>query len=278
MARLVTASSTHHRSSKPQTPVRSSIPDTTVSGASAHNAQTAKSIEEAVAFYDSPAFNGSPAAAAGQIDLTATQIDDIGRFLRAVNAAFNAQLALERLDAARAIVDQFGNDHLATQRKLLRLANEEMQDASKVLGGAPGLNTPSRVALVQARLAAGIAAIVRSPSGAWARSTRRARGSRLPPTSSAATSRSDRRGHRDVLNQGAQAALTILAVAHRRGIERLDAGKAIRPRCTATTMIRGPHRQSRSVRARVARPARRSPWQDHTAPRFRSRRGDDGSA
>ena len=138
--------------------------DTTVSGASAHNAQTAKSIEEAVAFYDSPAFNGSPAAAAGQIDLTATQIDDIGRFLRAVNAAFNAQLALERLDAARAIVDQFGNDHLATQRKLLRLANEEMQDASKVLGGAPGLNTPSRVALVQARLAAGIAAIVRSPS------------------------------------------------------------------------------------------------------------------
>lgn len=138
--------------------------DTTVSGADAHNTRTATSIEEAVAFYDSPPFNRSPAAAAGQIDLKATEIDNLGRFLRAVNAKFNAQLALKRLDAARAIVNQFGNDHLATQRTLLRLANEEMQDASKVLGGAPGLNARSRLAFLQARLDAVIAAIVRSPS------------------------------------------------------------------------------------------------------------------
>ncbi len=125
--------------------------DTTVSGASAHNTPTATSIEEAVAFYDSPAFNISPAAATGTIDLTMAQINDVGRFLRAVNAAFNAQLALKRLNAARAIVDHFGNQYLATQRRLLRLANVEVQDAIEVLGGAPQLNTQSRLALVQAR-------------------------------------------------------------------------------------------------------------------------------
>lgn len=141
--------------------------DTTVSRASAHNTKTATSIEEAVAFYDSPAFNNSPAVAAaagGAINLDEEQIDDIGRFLRAVNAAFNAQLALKRLDAARVIVDDFGNDHLATQRKLLRLANVEVQDAIEVLGGAPGLNTRSRLALVQVRQLITEAANLSSPS------------------------------------------------------------------------------------------------------------------
>lgn len=137
--------------------------DTTVSGASAHNTSTATSIEEAVAFYDSPAFNDLQDDDR-KIVLDKTRIDNIGRFLRAINAGFNAQLALKRLDAARAIVKRFGNEHLETQRELLRLTDEELQDASDVLGEAPGLNMPSRGALVEARLALSIGEIVPSPS------------------------------------------------------------------------------------------------------------------
>jgi mono/diheme cytochrome c family protein len=126
--------------------------DTTVSGASAHNTPTATTIEEAIAFYDSPAFNNSPSSAAGRIDLTPTQIDDIGRFLRGVNAAFNAQLALKRLDAARALVLAFRNNHLDIQRELLRLANVEVIDALEVLLGQPNLNNESRLSLALARV------------------------------------------------------------------------------------------------------------------------------
>jgi mono/diheme cytochrome c family protein len=125
--------------------------DTTVSGASAFNTPTATTIEEAVAFYDTPAFNTSPGAAAGTIDLDATQIADIGRFLRGINASFNAQQAIGRLDASRAIVLEFHNKHLATQKELLRLANVEITDAIDVLGGASNLNAASRVRLLVAR-------------------------------------------------------------------------------------------------------------------------------
>jgi hypothetical protein len=123
-----------------------------VSGASAHNAATATTIEEAIAFYDSPAFNNSPAGRAGAIDLTAEQIDDIGRFLRSVNAAFNAQLALKRLEAARAVLLAFPFSHLDVQRELLRLANVEVIDALEDLLGQPGLDVESRIALATARV------------------------------------------------------------------------------------------------------------------------------
>lgn len=142
--------------------------DTTISGASAHNTETATSIEEAVAFYDSPAFNSSPSGAVRPIDLTETQIDDVGRFLRAVNAAFNAQLALKRLDAAGAIVDQLGNQDLAIQQELLRLANVELQDAIVVLGGVPEgtpeLNPESRDQFTSAHELVDQAAAISSPS------------------------------------------------------------------------------------------------------------------
>src|SRR5678816_490194 len=58
----------------------------TISGASAHNTAVATTIEEAIAFYDSPAFNNSPSGQAVPINLTAAEIDNIGRFLRGVNA------------------------------------------------------------------------------------------------------------------------------------------------------------------------------------------------
>jgi cytochrome c peroxidase len=115
---------------------------TSVSGAPAHNTPTATTIEQAIAFYTTFAFNTSPGGVP-PILLTAPQIDDIGRFLRAINAAFNAQLANKRLGAARTLADRFVNEHLAMQREMLRLADVEVKDAIEVLSGQPQLNTHS---------------------------------------------------------------------------------------------------------------------------------------
>jgi len=67
---------------------------TSVVGAPAHNTATANTIEEAIAFYTTNAFSTAPDGF--QIGLSATQIDNVGRFLRGINAAFNAQIAITR--------------------------------------------------------------------------------------------------------------------------------------------------------------------------------------
>jgi mono/diheme cytochrome c family protein len=123
-----------------------------ITGASGHNADVASTIEEAIAFYDSPAFNNSPAGRVVPIDLTATEIDNIGRFLRGVNATFNTALAIKRLDAAAAIVAQFQDAHLEIQRELLRLADVEMDDAIRMLSEVPELNGGAKRVLVASRL------------------------------------------------------------------------------------------------------------------------------
>jgi cytochrome c peroxidase len=123
---------------------------TSVVGASAHNTDVATTIEEAIAFYDSPAFNSSPSAAFGPIDMTETEIDNIGRFLRGLNASFNASLAVKQLDAVSAISAQRLRNRLDIQRELLRLANVELSDALRVLSAVPNLNVSSRIALLTA--------------------------------------------------------------------------------------------------------------------------------
>jgi hypothetical protein len=123
---------------------------TTVAGAPAHNTAVATVIEEAIAFYTTPAFNNSPAGQLVQISLTAEQIDDIGRFLRGINAAFNAALAVKRLDAAAALVRRFANTSLDIQREELRLANVEVRDAIRVLSGVPNLDVASLAELTAA--------------------------------------------------------------------------------------------------------------------------------
>ena len=137
--------------------------DTTISGASGHNVATANTIEEAIAFYDSPAFNNSPSGQVGPIDMTATQIDDVGRFLRGVNATFNIAMAVKRLDAATKLVIRFSNSALSTQREMLRLANVEVIDALEVLGAVPSLNSSSQTALRDARLFIDLARTTSSP-------------------------------------------------------------------------------------------------------------------
>jgi hypothetical protein len=67
------------------------------------------------------------------ISLTAAQIENIGRFLRGLNAAFSAAIALVRIDAELAIVGQFHNTQLAIQSEMIRLANVEVGDAIRVL-------------------------------------------------------------------------------------------------------------------------------------------------
>ncbi|HEX3763940.1 MAG TPA: hypothetical protein VHW23_34835 [Kofleriaceae bacterium] len=123
---------------------------TTVSGAPSHNAAVASSIEEAVAFYTTPAFNNSPSGRLAPISLTADQIDAIGRFLRGINAAFNAALAIKRLDASSALVARFPGTRVDIQRGELRLANVEVRDAIRVLRGVPNLDTMSVTELLAA--------------------------------------------------------------------------------------------------------------------------------
>ena len=111
--------------------------DTTVSGAPAFNAASANTIEEATAFYATAAFGNRPGGN-GPLDMNATDIANIGRFLRATNAVFNIQMASKRLQGARTIANQFGNSQLNVQQRILGLALVELDDAIEVLESAPG--------------------------------------------------------------------------------------------------------------------------------------------
>ncbi len=108
-------------------------------------------IEEAVGFYSSDTFNGSPAG----LDLSGEGIhlapggkEDIAAFLRVVNAAFNIAIAKQRTDAAALVVTKprpipciWGlpcpppppEPNEVTITTLLALANVEAQDAVDVL-------------------------------------------------------------------------------------------------------------------------------------------------
>ncbi|HEX8112939.1 MAG TPA: hypothetical protein VF516_34645, partial [Kofleriaceae bacterium] len=104
---------------------------TSIVGAPAHNVATATTIEEAIAFYTTAAFRNAPDGF--PIALTATDIDNVGRFLRGINAAFSAAIAIKRCDAELAIIAQFHNTQIAIQNELIRLANVEVGDAIRVL-------------------------------------------------------------------------------------------------------------------------------------------------
>jgi hypothetical protein len=85
-------------------------------------------LEDAVAFYSSDAFNNSPSGQAGRIALTQEQVNDIAAFLRALNA-------LENIRQGEAYIRSALNYDYAAARgaEELRLAREEIQDAIEVL-------------------------------------------------------------------------------------------------------------------------------------------------
>ncbi|MEY4545992.1 MAG: hypothetical protein RL685_2187 [Pseudomonadota bacterium] len=107
-------------------------------------------IEQAVGFYNSPAFNNSPAGAVGAISMTATEVANIGRFLRVLNAALNAQMAIARVDAALPVIEEDKNQSRDMQQELLRLALVEAEDALQVLSAVSGLNAGAQANLTSA--------------------------------------------------------------------------------------------------------------------------------
>jgi hypothetical protein len=112
--------------------------DTTVTGAPAFNAQSANTIEEASAFYATPAFANRPGGNGQPLAMNAADITNIGRFLRATNAVFNIQMAFKRVQGSQGVGNRFANNQLAVQQRLLVLARVELDDALRVLRGAPG--------------------------------------------------------------------------------------------------------------------------------------------
>ncbi|HEX6901273.1 MAG TPA: hypothetical protein VF789_16230 [Thermoanaerobaculia bacterium] len=99
-----------------------------------HN-NSAATIEDAVAFYTTSAFAQSPAGGGAAVPLTATDIANIGKFLRVLNASFNAALAIQRTNAALTLENSASTDpnKRGTVNKLISLASVEALDAVEVL-------------------------------------------------------------------------------------------------------------------------------------------------
>jgi cytochrome c peroxidase len=92
-----------------------------------HN-NAVKTIEEAVEFYNSTAFNNSPSAANGRgLNLNGEEVRAIAAFLRVLNALENIRASI-KLDE-RALNTREDNN----ARPLLRQSEQEIQDAIKVL-------------------------------------------------------------------------------------------------------------------------------------------------
>jgi len=134
-------------------------------------------LEEAVAFYDSEEFNASPGADfVGGIDITEEEIEGLTAFLRVVNAAFNLEIAVQRITAAQALRPAelvavragetggppAGQGPEEIGRTLLRLAAIELVDAVEVL--TEGDLHPDAVALaLDATLRVELALAARAP-------------------------------------------------------------------------------------------------------------------
>lgn len=126
-------------------------------------------IEAAVGFYNLQFFNDSPA---GQqliqqfgtpIAFSNDDLSKMARFLRALNAAFNLDIAKQRLRAALALVNRFHDQGVDIQRGLLNLAVPELNDALKDITDTPVVPTlypvaQDRIGLAQSEIAAALAA------------------------------------------------------------------------------------------------------------------------
>jgi cytochrome c peroxidase len=137
-----------------------------------HNNQFALEIEDAVFFYLGP-FAGSPAAdeleARFGTPLNFSTEDGfaIARFLRVLNVAFNLDIARQRLNAAMTLVTRFRDTRADVQKRLMELAENEIDDALEVLTSVrttqPFLPVAvDRLGLAKAEIAAGL-----SPTATW---------------------------------------------------------------------------------------------------------------
>ena len=136
-----------------------------------HN-NIAATIEDAVAFYTTAAFGNSPAGAfgGGAIPLSPTDIDNIGKFLRVLNASFNVALSIQRNNAALSLENSSGTvtetaGKRQTVNTLLSLANAEALDAIDVLS-EKGLHSGASdaVALLRSAISKNNSAIAETSS------------------------------------------------------------------------------------------------------------------
>jgi hypothetical protein len=103
-----------------------------------HNNAFGSEIEDAVFFYLGP-FSVSPAAAlltqrfGTPINFSTPDGFAIGRFLRALNVAFNLDIAKQRARGALTLFNRFRDTRVDVQIKLLQLASVEIDDALFVL-------------------------------------------------------------------------------------------------------------------------------------------------
>jgi cytochrome c peroxidase len=108
-------------------------------------------LEDAIGFYNTSTFNTSPAGAAGApIAFTSTQIANVGRFLRVLNAAFNIQIAIKRANGVFSIADARHNQFKELQQELAALALAEVDDATEVLSAVSNLNATAQTSLATA--------------------------------------------------------------------------------------------------------------------------------
>ncbi|WP_437288338.1 hypothetical protein [Sorangium sp. So ce406] len=124
-------------------------------------------IEGAVHYYTLSFFKNSPAGKelekrfGSPIAFPDSDIIKIGRFLRVLNAAFNLDLARQRLDAAQVLALRFRDTQADVQRRLMELAEVEIDDAVKVMSIPTAPLHPvaiDRLRLAKAEIAAGVEA------------------------------------------------------------------------------------------------------------------------
>ncbi len=94
-----------------------------------HN-NVAATVEQAATFYTSDVFNASITGAGRAFIMTPQDIQEIGAYLRAINADQN-------LKEAVGYIDQRAGKSAAEQRRLWGLARSQAQDARNVLRGSP---------------------------------------------------------------------------------------------------------------------------------------------
>lgn len=108
-----------------------------------------ETIEEATEFYTTAAFATSPAGGGNAIPFNATDIANVGKFLRVLNASFNCKLAIARLNAMVAITPVYQNQFKGLQFGLLDAAQAEVRDALNVLSDV-GINAAATAQLTTA--------------------------------------------------------------------------------------------------------------------------------
>ncbi|WP_437581632.1 hypothetical protein [Sorangium sp. So ce887] len=135
-----------------------------------HTNAFGNTIEDGISFYTTPNFfPNSPAGLELEarfgtpIVFNGDDIVKMGRFLRVLNAAFNLDIAKQRLQAAQTLANQFHDTRADIQLRLMELAEVELDDALEVLGVPapnPPLHATSQNHLQQAKgeIAAGLAA------------------------------------------------------------------------------------------------------------------------